>query len=136
MELLVPKANKLAILGCLSETEKRRTADAITISQTIQRTWKRQKYKLFLCGLLENSGPHSFLLCAIALGQVIIVNMKQRDRDKLVGLIKNETQLAHPTIRDLAAQQHIPISSDSEFRSGAWDEANYHRLKLRRQRKH
>lgn len=102
MGRLVHKAEKLVVLGCLSEIEKRRATDALAISQTTQKAWKRQKYKLFLHGLLEKSGPHWFLLCAIALGQVIISSMKQQDRDRLVDLIKSDARLAQPTIRDFA----------------------------------
>ena len=63
MSRLVQKAKNLAILGCLTTNEKHRVAHAITISQSTQTAWKRQKYKLFLCNILECSGPHSFLLC-------------------------------------------------------------------------
>lgn len=114
MNRLVFKAKELVVLGCLSENEKRRTADAITILRRAQSSSKRQKYKLFLCGLLEKAGPPSFLLCAIALGQVVIANMRQRDRDRLMELVKNDTQLAHRTIQGLAAQCRIPVSLESK----------------------
>ncbi|KZF22637.1 hypothetical protein L228DRAFT_260795 [Xylona heveae TC161] len=128
MKRLVGKAKKVAVLGCLSKIEKRRAADAIAISQTAPKTRKRQKYKLFLCDLLENSGPHSFLLCAIALGQAIIANMKQQDRSRLVDLIKNDTRLSQPNIRDLAIQNHIPVSLDMLNISGIQNTNNAIRL--------
>lgn len=115
MNRLVFKAKELIVLGCLSKNERRRTADAITILQRAQSASKRQKYKLFLCGLLERTGPPSVLLCAIALGQVAIANMRQRDRDRLMELVKNDTQLTHRTIQGLAAQCQIPVSLESKF---------------------
>lgn len=115
MSRLVQKAKNLAILGCLTTNEKHRVAHAITISQSTQTAWKRQKYKLFLCNILECSGPHSFLLCAIALGQVIVANMKQRDRDRLEALVKSDTTISQHRIRNLAIQNQVPESLEGEF---------------------
>lgn len=50
---LVCKAKELVILGCLTENEKRRTADTITISRKAQRAWKRPLhiFYILLCGI-------------------------------------------------------------------------------------
>lgn len=114
MSRLNSKAKKLVLLKSLTENEKTRAADALAISRAPQNAWKRQKYKLFLCSLLEEGGPHLFLLCAIALGQVIVANMKERERRRLVGLARDNTQLAQPIIKDLAIQCQIPVSLESE----------------------
>lgn len=124
MDRLICKAKELVIRGHTTEHEKRRIADAVSISRTAQKAWKRQKYKLFLCGLLESGGPHLFLLCAIALGQVIVANMKQQERARLRELANNDTQLAQRTIRDLAIQHQIPVSIERELPFKIWNEAN------------
>ncbi|KAJ5183283.1 hypothetical protein N7492_000899 [Penicillium capsulatum] len=113
MGRLVSKAKELIVLGCLSDNEKRRTADTIKILRRTQSASKRRKYKLFLCDLLEKTGPPSVLLCAIALGQVVIANMRQRDRHRLIELVENDTHFSHRTIQRLAARCQIPVSLES-----------------------
>jgi len=67
---------ELEILATLSDARVHGVRKAIDLLKTFQTSSKRKTYKLFLHNVLASSSPEMVLLCAVALGQAKIVNMK------------------------------------------------------------
>jgi Na+-transporting methylmalonyl-CoA/oxaloacetate decarboxylase beta subunit len=110
LQRLMHTAEELSIVQHLSDADKRKIADAVTILKTLQTTSKRRKYKLFLYRVLDKYGPHLVLLCAVGLGQVVVANMRKADRARLADLIGSQPQLANPALQGLAIKNNIPGS--------------------------
>ena|SRR5450432_1825889 len=108
---LVSAAESLKVLGSLGDAEARRVKEAVEILNTVPTSPKRKKYKQFLCDVLSRPGPQAVLVCAVALGQVKVVDMKNHDRIGLLRRIQEgDTDFDHPTLRTLAVSHHIPKS--------------------------
>lgn len=108
---LISTAQNLKLLGSLGDAEARRVKEAVEILNTVPNSPKRKKYKQFLCDVLSKPGYQAVLVCAVALGQVRVVDMKNHDRIGLLRRIqKGHTDLDHPTLRTLAVSHHIPNS--------------------------
>ena len=114
-ERLLATAEKLKVLGVLTEGEIQRAAEAQKVLTTVQTIDRCKKYKLFLYDVLRDSGPGAVLLCAIMLGQVRVTDLKASERTELCHLIQGKGQSAsnHSTIRALAAANQIPSSVNS-----------------------
>ena len=69
----------------------------------------------YSCATYLNAAVHTHFYCAIALGQAIVANMKQRDRDRLEALVKSDTTISQHRIRNLAIQNQVPESLEGEF---------------------
>ncbi|KAJ5830858.1 uncharacterized protein N7525_009111 [Penicillium rubens] len=106
LKRLVDKAESLSLREYLTKSEKKSLGAALTILQTETNSWKRQKYQLFLRSLQKDCGAHAVLLCAVALGQVIVANMNQQNRDRLGGILKTDTRLSGTVIRELAVVEY------------------------------
>lgn len=115
LNLLVITAKKLRVLEHLSDAEKHRAADAVEILKIIQTASKRKKYKLFLCNVLDKYGAHMILLCALALRQVRVVDMKNCDRKSLMSIMENHVEFDYFIIQSLAIEHHIPESIHGGF---------------------
>ncbi|KAI9036305.1 uncharacterized protein KD926_002068 [Aspergillus affinis] len=119
LKRLIDKAESLSLRVYLTKSEKNSLRAALTILQTETNGWKRQRYQLYLRSLLKECGAHAVLLCAVALGQVIVANMNQQNRDRLGGIFKTDTRLSGTVIRKLAAVEcNLPESTQSP-RSGS-----------------
>lgn len=108
----------LKILRSLSDAHLRSVTEAVKILKTVHTSSKRQKYQLFLCNVLRKCGSHGVLVCAIALGQVKVVNMKNCDRVGLLRKLENNrdsASISHPTLRSLAARYKVPSSVDGIY---------------------
>ena len=105
LKRLIDKAESLSLREYLTKSEKNSLGAALTILQAETTSWKRQKYRLFLRRLLKDCGAHAVLLCAVALGQVIVANMNQQNRDQLGGIFKTDARLSGTVIRELAAAE-------------------------------
>ncbi|TWU70443.1 hypothetical protein ED733_000443 [Metarhizium rileyi] len=103
LKRLVDKAGSLSLRKYLTKREKNSLEAALTILQTETNSWKRQKYQLFLRDLMKDCGAHAVLLCAAALGQVIVANMNEQNRDRLGGIMKTDTRFSGAVIQELAA---------------------------------
>lgn len=115
---LLGASEKLKILGRLSDAEAQRSSEAIDTLKIVQPSGKLKRYKEFLYDVLGNSSPQFVLLCAVALGQVRVVDMKNGDRVGLIFKIKvnrDHTNTNHSTIVSLAIRYHIPSSVDGVF---------------------
>jgi hypothetical protein len=55
----------------------------------VQPSRKPKRYKEFLYDVLNVSGPQFVLLCAVALGQARVFDLKKTDRVGLIGIIKS-----------------------------------------------
>ncbi|KAK3371618.1 hypothetical protein B0T24DRAFT_629705 [Lasiosphaeria ovina] len=111
LERVIAAAGKLSILGVLSNGETKRIDEARGVLMTTQTNDRRKKYKLFLYGVLRYSTPAAVLLCAIALGQVRITNLKGGERNELCQLIQNnQSSINHSTIVELAIKCQISTS--------------------------
>ncbi|KAL4950836.1 hypothetical protein BDW69DRAFT_171304 [Aspergillus filifer] len=106
-------ARELSVLRRLGKSDERQVADALTTLKLLQTASKRIKYKLFLSNVLKKYGPHMVLLCAVALGQVAVANMRNGERTQLEDLIGTQSELANLAIRDLAIKCGIPKSVDN-----------------------
>jgi hypothetical protein len=115
LKRLVDKAESLSLREYLTKSEKKSLGAALTILQTETNSWKRQKYQLFLRSLQKDCGAHAVLLCAVALGQVIVANMNQQNRDRLGGILKTDTRLSGTVIRELAVVEcNLPDTTQRE----------------------
>lgn len=79
----------------------------------VEPSGKHKRYKEFLYDVLFNSSPQFVLLCAVALGQVKVIDMKNSDRVGLIRKIKvnkDDVDINHSTIGSLATNYHIPSS--------------------------
>jgi hypothetical protein len=100
---LVGIAERLKLLGSLCPGEARSVKEAVEILNSAQATPKRKKYKQFLHDVHSKPGPHAVLVCAVALGQVKVVDMRSNDRTRLIHQIQEDhTVLDHPTLQALA----------------------------------
>ncbi|KAK8924450.1 hypothetical protein VCV18_004872 [Metarhizium anisopliae] len=111
-ERLLTTAERLKVLGVLSDGEIQRVTEARDVLTTVQTIDRRKKYKLFLYEVLRDSSPGAFLLCAIALGQARITNLKAGERTELQRVIRinKNSAINHPTISALAARYQVPSS--------------------------
>ncbi len=117
-ERLVEASERLKVLGRLNDAEAQRSSEAVDTLMTVQPSGKPKRYKEFLYDVICNSGPQSVLLCAVALGQVRVVDMKSGDRVGLISKIKankDETNINHSMIRSLAQRYYIPNSVTGVF---------------------
>jgi hypothetical protein len=105
---ILDTANKINLLGSLSKKEIQRIKDAANVLTTRQTTERRKRYKLFLHSILRDAGPGAVLLCAVALGQVRITDLKDSERVDFCNQIKPEA--IDPNINALAIQYSIPRS--------------------------
>ncbi|KAL4958926.1 uncharacterized protein BDV14DRAFT_23145 [Aspergillus stella-maris] len=101
-------ARELSVLRRLGKSDERQVADALTTLKLLQTASKRIKYKLFLSNVLKKYGPHMVLLCAVALGQVAVANMRNGERTQLEDLIGTQSELVNLAIRDLAINLETP----------------------------
>lgn len=111
-------SENLKVLGRLSDAEAQRSSEALDTLKMVQPSGKLKRYKEFLYDVLCNSGPQFVLLCAVALGQVRVANMKKGDRVGLISNIKankDNTGINHSTVRSLAIRYHIPNSVTGVF---------------------
>ncbi|KAL4993999.1 hypothetical protein BDV10DRAFT_189458 [Aspergillus recurvatus] len=106
-------ARELSVLKHIGENGERKVADAVMILKTAQTTPKRIKYKLFLYNILKKYRPCVVLLCAVALGQVAVANMRKDERTQLENLIGTQSELVNLDIRDLVIKCKIPESVDN-----------------------
>ncbi|KAJ5100783.1 hypothetical protein N7456_006835 [Penicillium angulare] len=103
LKRLISKAENLSLRNYLTKNEKKSLRAALSILRTTEaNSWKHQRYQLFLRSLLKDCGAHAVLLCAVALGQVIIANMNQQNRDRLGDTFKTDSRLSGSTLRELA----------------------------------
>jgi hypothetical protein len=108
---LLATSSKLNVLGVLSDGEIQRVTEAKDVLTTVQKSDRRKKYKLFLYDVLRDSGPGAVLLCAIALGQARITELKTGERTNLCRLIQvNQGALNYPAICALSTAYQIPSS--------------------------
>merc|ERR1711977_65427 len=110
---IVDAAHDLRIIRNLSNAHIRRVAVATEVLQQEQNSPKRQKYQLFLYNVLRKCGPHAVLVCAIALSQRLVFEMKNNDRKTLVNILeknKGNTIINDSTLRSLASRHKIPSS--------------------------
>jgi hypothetical protein len=115
---VVNASENLKVLGRLSDAEAKRSSEAVDALKVVQPSGKLKRYKEFLCDVFCNSGPQFVLLCAVALGQVRVVDMKNGDRVGLISKIKankSNTDINHSTVRSLAIRYHIPNSMIGVF---------------------
>ena len=108
----------LKILQSLSDAHLRSVTKAVKILKTMYTSSKRQKYQLFLCNVLRKCGSHSVLVCAITLGQVKMVNMKNCNHVGLLHKFKNNrdnASISHPTLQLFAARYQVPSSVDGIY---------------------
>jgi hypothetical protein len=96
----------------LFETEvKRRKGREVSYQLYMTRSSRRDSINVL--DVLRNSGPQAILLCAVALGQVRVVDMKDSDRVGLIGLMKtnrHHPDINDPILRTLAVDYNIPSS--------------------------
>jgi hypothetical protein len=105
---LVGVAERLKLLGSLCAGEARSVKEAVGILNSAQTSPKRKKYKKFLYDVHSKPGPHAVLVCAVALGQVKVVDMRSNDRTGLIREIQEDhTVLNHPILRALAISYRI-----------------------------
>merc|ERR1711939_853937 len=90
---IVDAAHDLRIIRNLSNAHIRRVAVATEVLQQEQNSPKRQKYQLFLYNVLRKCGPHAVLVCAIALSQRLVFEMKNNDRKTLVNILEKNKDL-------------------------------------------
>lgn len=112
---IVDAADNLRVVRALTDSNKLRVAEAITILKGIQASAKRRKYQVFLYDVLRKGGPCAVLLSAIALGQNNVASMNKSQRSSLaekLGRQGGETSLNDITLQLLAAQHHIPDTVD------------------------
>lgn len=115
---LVQASENIEVLGRLSDAEAQRSSEAVDTLKAVQPSGKPKRYKEFLYDVLRHSGPQFVLLCAVALGQVKVVDMKYGDRVGLVGKIKankDNTHINHPTVQSLAIKYQVPNSVTGVF---------------------
>jgi hypothetical protein len=115
---LVAASEKLRVLERLSDTEAQRSSEAVATLKMEQPSGKLKSYKEFLYDVLHNSGPQYVLLCAVALGQVKVVDMKNDDRVGLISKIKSNKDDAcmnYSTLQSLAIRYHMPKSVTGVF---------------------
>jgi len=96
-------ARKLSARGCLSETDRKQVRQANEILLQIRQPYKRRTYQLFLSEVLHKCGSSLFLICAVALGQANIADMRNGER--------------HSLLRELEAQKDLEIFDDEVIRS-------------------
>jgi hypothetical protein len=110
---LTSVSESLKLLGSLSDRQSGLVTEAVEVLTTAQTSFRRKKYKRFLYDVYRRSGPCGVLVCAVALGQVKAVDMKNRDRDSLIHKIEiNKDHIKHPILESLAISYQIPISLD------------------------
>ena len=81
--------------------------------QQEQTSSKRRKYQLFLYNVLRKCGPHVVLVCAIALSQKMVFEMRNLDCKTLINTLernKGDTAINDSTLRSLASRHKIPSS--------------------------
>ena len=115
---LVHARENIKVRERLSDAEARRSSEAVDALKIVQPSGKPKHYKEFLYDVLSNSNPQFVLLCAVALGQVRVVDMKNGDRVGLLSKIKaskDNTDINHSAVRSLATRYHIPNSVTGVF---------------------
>ena len=85
---LLNTASRVTVLGVLSDGEIQRIIEARNVLIATQSSDKRKKYKLFIYNILRDYGPGTVLVCAIALGQARITDLKASERTNLCRLIR------------------------------------------------
>ena len=115
---IVEASENLEVLGRLSDAEAQRSSEAVDTLKMVQPSGKPKRYKEFLYDVLFNSSPQYVLLCAVALGQVKVIDMKTNDRVGLIRKIKvnkDNVDINHSTIGSLANNYLIPSSVSGMF---------------------
>lgn len=115
---LIDASENLKLQRSLSDAQAERVTEAIEVLRIIQTSPRRKKYKRFLYDALRVSGPWGVLLCAVGLGQVKAVDMKNCDRVSFIRQIeinKDHTDINHPILQSLAISSQIPTSLDGTF---------------------
>ena len=110
---LVKASENIQLLERLSDTGVRSSSEAVDTLKMVQPSGRPKGYKEFLHDVLRHSGPQVVLLCAVALGQVKVADMKYGDRVNLISKIKankDNADINHPTVRSLAIRHQIPDS--------------------------
>jgi len=115
---LIDTSEDLKLQRSLSDAQTARVIDAIEVLGAAQNSPRRKKYKRFLYDVLRVSAPWGVLLCAVALGQVKAVDMKNCDRASFIRQVeinKDHTDINHPILQSLALSYQIPTSVDGTF---------------------
>lgn len=110
LDRIVEAIENLQVLGRLGDAEAQRSSEAVDTLKTTQPSGKTIRYREFLYDVLFNSSPQYVLLCAVALGQVQVIDMKNSDRIGLIRKIKANIDITHSTIGSLTTNYLIPGS--------------------------
>lgn len=107
---VVGAADRLRLLRSLTDINKIRVAEALTVLKEVQASSKRRTYQVFLNDVLLKAGPCAVLLSAVALGQNNVATMNKSQRSALVQKLgrQDEPLLSDITLKLLAEQHHIP----------------------------
>lgn len=103
---LVDASENLKVLRRLSDVEAQRSSEAVDTLKLVQPSRRLRRYKEFLYDALHNSGPQFVLLCAVALGQVRVIDMTNGNRLGLIRKIKDNKDNANINHSTIGSQNY------------------------------